>query len=232
MLALTSGDRGTQFTSRATRDPAPLATDERMSTVWKELRRKRPNGQFMYPAIRSSEIPSLAQNEAQAEALAKTLDFAFCAARDQVPVSKREEVTAAKITLLAKAELLLDIADDLTASVALPLADADANAEGLADAAALRRVAEWLLSNASHHVRGHSDPLTIKNERGDRVVRGVTIAVAAWLTETFGKRLDGTAETLAAVALGQATKGRAARSAFSGRKEGPKKRIGKGKKVP
>ena len=77
-----------------------------------------------------------------------------------------------------------------------------------------------------------SDPLTIQNDRGDPVVRGVPIVIAAWLSETFGTRLDGTAATLGAVALDQKTSERATRSAFSGPKKRPKKRIVKIKDVP
>jgi hypothetical protein len=211
-----------------------LATDDRMRFVWREFLRKQDSGQFKYPASQFQELhsQSLTGDEAQAKALAATLYFAFCAARDRMPVAKLDSLIEAKAKLVARAELLLDIADDLTASLAQPLASADAVTHGLADAAALHRVAAWLLSNAKQHIRDSSDPLTIRNERGDRAVRGVPIAIAAWLNETFGSRLDGTAATMGSVALGQQTSERATRSAFSGRKESPKKRFAKGKKSP
>ena len=47
---------------------------------------------------------------------------------------------------------------------------------------------------------------------------GVQIIIAAWLKETFGKRLDRTAATLAAVALDQQTSETSSRTAFSSRK--------------
>jgi len=207
-----------------------LATDDRMQKVWKELLRKQRVGQFKYPA--SPNDPTLAAHEAQAKALAITFFYAFSVACDQLPVSKLEPVNEPKTILLAKAEILLDIADDLAVTLTQPLCNAETSAEGLADVTALRRVANWLISNVDQHLRASDDPLTIEYDRGDPVARGVPIAIAAWFEKTFGNRLYGTAATLGSVALGQQTSERATRSAFSGRKEVPKKRFGKSKKAP
>ena len=177
--------------------------------------------------------PTLAAHEAQAKALAITFFYAFSVACDQLPVSKLEPVNEAKTILLAKAEILLDIADDLAVTLTQPLCNAETSAEGLADVTALRRVANWLISNVDQHLRASDDPLPmIEYDRGDPVARGVPIAIAAWFEKTFGNRLYGTAATLGSVALGQQTSERATRSAFSGRKEVPKKRFGKSKKAP
>jgi hypothetical protein len=192
-----------------------LATDARMRTVWRELsRRKRPGGDFFTPANRPLDKPTFTQDEAQAEALGELFHFAFCAARDRVPVSKPTETADTKAKLLQNARMLREIADDLTATnSANPLAAADADA--------LRRVAVWQEIGAAA-VRPPSDPLTIQNDRDDRVVRGVQILVGAQLRETFGKPLDGTAATLAGVALGKRTSERVTRSAFSRRKSAKK----------
>jgi hypothetical protein len=196
-----------------------LVTDARMLRVWKELTRlKRQGGGYFHPAkLRSDkpvfkrrlEEPALTQDEVQAEALAELFHFAYCAARDRITVSKASEVEEMKAKLLQRAQTLRDIADDLiAANPADPLDAVDA----------LRRVAAWLEAGAAS-LRPPDDPLTIQNERGDRVVRGVQIVIAAHLREAFGKPLDGTAATLAAVALGQETSERVTRSAFSGRKK-------------
>jgi hypothetical protein len=188
-----------------------LATDARMRGVWMELsRRKRPGDAFFNPAKRPLDRPASTQDEAQAEALGELFHFAFCAARDRVPVSKPEESAPGKAKLLQNARMLREIAEDLAATnSADPLASADADA--------LRRVAGWQEAGAAAF-RPLSDPLTIQNDRGDRVVRGVQILIAARLRETFGKPLDGTAATLAGVALGQKTSERVTRTAFSRRK--------------
>ena len=192
-----------------------LATDARMRNVWRELsRRKRPSGDFFTPANPRLDKPTLTLDEAQAEALGELFHFAFCAARDGVPVSKPNETEDAKAKLLQNARMLREIADDLTATnSADPLAAVDADA--------LRRVAVWQEVGTAA-LRPPSDPLMIQNERDDRVVGGVQILVGAQLRDTFGKPLDGTAATLAGVALGKRTSERATRSAFSRRKSAKK----------
>jgi hypothetical protein len=90
-----------------------LVTDARMRNVWRELsRRKRPGGDFFTPANRPPDKPTLTQDEAQAEALGELFHFAFCAARDRVPVSKPNETADAKAKLLQNARMLREIADD------------------------------------------------------------------------------------------------------------------------
>jgi hypothetical protein len=188
-----------------------LATDARMRGVWTELsRRKRPGGGFINPAKLPVDRPASTQDEAQAEALGELFHFAFCAARDRVQVSKPKEVAEGRTKLLQYAGMLREIADDLTSTNSTdPLAAADAEA--------LRRVAGWQEAGAAA-LRPPSDPLTIQNDRGDRVVRGVQIVIAAQLRATFGKALDRTAATLAGVGLGKRTSERITRSAFSRRK--------------
>jgi hypothetical protein len=190
---------------------ARLATDPRMRGVWTELtRRKRPGGGFFHPAKWRLDKPPLTQDEAQAEALGELFHFVFCAASDRVQVSKPDEVVGLKAKLLERARLVREIADDLiTMNSANPLVTANADA--------LRQVAGWN-EDAASMLRQPSDPLIIQNDRGDRVVRGVQIICAAQLIETFGKRLDRTAATLAAVALDAKTSERVTRSAFSRRK--------------
>jgi hypothetical protein len=206
-----------------------LATDARMRGVWGELtRRKRKEGGFFHPAKprldkpvfkRRLNKPALTQEEVQAEALGELFHFAFQAACDRVPVSKPEDGAGLKAKLLENARILREIADDMAAiTSAYPLA--------VADAAALRRVAGWHETGAAV-LRPPSDPLTIQYDRGDRVVRGVQIVIAAHLRETFGKPLDGTAATLVSVAFDQPTSERVTRSAFSGTKRGVKRRTSK-----
>ena len=57
--------------------------------------------------------------------------------------------------------------------------------------------------------------MLVKKVRGDPVARGVQILTATKLEKLFGKRLDGTAATLASVALGVKASARASRSALS-----------------
>src|SRR5690242_15098295 len=73
-----------------------------------------------------------------------------------------KEVADGKAELLQNARKLREIADDLSSTnSADPLAAADAEA--------LRRVAGWQEAGAAA-LRPPSDPLTIQNDRGDRVV--------------------------------------------------------------
>ncbi|MCX7314451.1 MAG: hypothetical protein NTV56_22760 [Alphaproteobacteria bacterium] len=194
-----------------------LATDPRMRGVWNELtRRDRRGGGYFHPAKRPIGMPALTREEAQAEALGELFHFAFCAARDRLEVSKPEDGAHLKAKLLENARVLQEIADDMAAiNLAYPLA--------AADAAALRRVAGWHEDGAAL-LRTPSDPLTIHNDRGGRVVRGVQIIIAVWLRDAFGRPLHGTAATLAAVALDQKTSERVTRSAFSGQKKGRRSR--------
>jgi hypothetical protein len=197
-----------------------LATDIRMRGVWRELtRRKRKEGGFFHPAkLRSDKQvlkrrianSALTQDEVQAEAIGELFHFVFSAAKDRIEVSKPEDSAPLKAKLRERAKVLREIADDMA-----PMA----HPQAAADAIVLRRVAD-LQEAAVAVLRPPTDPLTIQNDRGGRVVRAVQIVIAAWLRETFGKPLDGTAATLAAVALDQETSERVTRSAFSSQKQG------------
>jgi hypothetical protein len=201
-----------------------LATDTRMETVWRQLsRRNRSGGGYFHQAKWRLVKPEQTQDDIQADALEELFHFAFRAACDRLKVSKIEDVAPFKAKLLEKARILNEIADDMAViNSAYPLA--------AADAAALRRVAGWH-EDFADRLRPPSDPLTIQNDRGDRVVRGVQIIIAAWLREAFGKPLDGMAATLAGVALDQKTSERVTRSAFSDRKSAGKGRTTKAEKA-
>jgi hypothetical protein len=60
------------------------------------------------------------------------------------------------------------------------------------DVLALRNVAGWL-EKLTEATRRPSDPLIVKKNRGDAVVRGVQIVAAQKLKECFGNHLHGTA---------------------------------------
>ena len=198
-----------------------LATNTRMKTVWKELsRRNRSGGGFFHPAKWRLVKPEQTQDDIQADALGELFRFAFQAACDRVAVSKPEDGALLKANLHERARVLREIADDMA-----PMADPLAAVCALV----LRRVADWQ-EDCVALLRPPSDPLTIQNDRGDRVVRGVQIIIAVWLRETFGKPLDGMAATLAAVALGQKTSERATRSAFVGRESARKSGLQKPRK--
>jgi hypothetical protein len=194
-----------------------LATDTRMRSVWTELtRRKRPSGHFLHPAKRPSNRPTLTQDDAQDDELAFLFFFVLRAARDRVPAWKPEEMAAKKSEILQTANVLRELANELST-------DRLYSTEWLAvaDAEALRRVARWLETLVAT-ARPPSDPLIIGKDRGDRRMRALQILCAAQLINTFGRRLDGTAATLASVALGNRTSARATRSAFSRRKSAEK----------
>jgi hypothetical protein len=201
-----------------------LAADPRMRGVWAELtRRRRPSRDFVHPARQPKHVPLLPPDDAQENALAELLHLALRTAADERAAGKLSEVEQTQRALRQEAQTLRRLADDLTASVAaapenapnIPLIDLS---QYLADAAALRRVAGWREALAAAG-RGADDPLTITNSRGEPIRRGVQITIACFLLTRFGDRLDGTAATLAEVALGLNKKGsgsrRASRSALS-----------------
>jgi hypothetical protein len=194
-----------------------LATDVRMRRVWTELtRRKRPSGSYLHPAKQPPPPygPALTQEEAQAWALGYLFFCVFHAASDRMEVSKVDNVAPLKAKFLERARVLRESADDLIPPKSNPFLAACV----AANAGALRQVAGWYEDAASTKLRQPSDPLVIQNDRGDRVVRGVQILCCSFLNEIFGKRLDRTAATLAAVALDAKTNERVSRSAFSHRK--------------
>ncbi|OZB21970.1 MAG: hypothetical protein B7X49_17400 [Acidiphilium sp. 34-64-41] len=181
-----------------------LISDERMSAVWKTLQaRKRPVRQYLYPAIQPPHAPPTDAEGRQAAALAETFLFALTAARDGVRVSKPDESERRRQEILQQATIFSDSAKFL------PPQDAETFA---------RATAQW--TAAANNIRGADDPLTVSNDRGDRLARGVQIIIAVFLLDRFGNRLDGTAATLTAVALGLKSSEvsvRVSRSAFSGR---------------
>ena len=165
-----------------------LATDTRMRSVWTELtRRKRPSGHFLHPAKRPSNRPTLTQDNAQDDELAFLFFFVLCAARDQVPAWKAEELTAKKSETIQRARVLRELADELSTD---PFYSTEPLA--VADAAVLLRVARWLETLVAT-ARPTSDPLIIEKDRGNRRMRALQILCAAQLMDTFGNRLDGTA---------------------------------------
>jgi hypothetical protein len=205
-----------------------LITDPRMRNVWAELtRRRRPSRDFVHPVRQPNHVP-LSPDDAQEEALAELLHFALRTAADKRAAGKLSEVEQTQGALRQEAQTLRRLADELTASVAaapenapnIPLINLS---QYLADAAALRRVADWREALTAVG-RGADDPLTITNYRGDPIKRGVQITIACFLLAQFGDRLDGTAATLAEVALDLNKKGsrgrRASRSALSKQKGG------------
>jgi hypothetical protein len=185
-----------------------LATDTRMKTVWGELTRQdRKTGAFVHAARYPASLP-VANDPTQDIALGETLFLAFRFALDRVAVSKESENAANRAKLAGKAARLRDMADELAE-------DGQVSAD---DIEALRRAANRYEVAASE-IRKLDDALTIQNERGDRVERGVQTTLAGFFHQRFGNRLDGTAATLASVALGgQGLSPRASRSAFSRRK--------------
>lgn len=81
-------------------------------------------------------------------------------------------------------------------------------------AATLRLIADWH-DQFVENLIPDTDPLIIKNERGNPVIRGVQITIAAHLRDVWGAGMDRTVKTLAEVALNQSTSERVSRSAFS-----------------
>ncbi len=182
-----------------------LVTDRRLQGVCAELMcRDRRTGAYLHPARPHPSDPPLKSDRAQAYAIMDLVRFAFRAAADGVRVSKLAEIEAA-------AARLRELAADLRALAADP-----ANA---AEAEALRAVADRHESTIETF-RKHDDPLTIKNERGNPRLRGLTIVLAAHMRDRFGESLEGTCAKLAAIALGvEVQHRRAARSAFSAPKQ-------------
>jgi hypothetical protein len=193
-----------------------LATDDRMAGVYQTLmQRNRQKDGFVYPAKQESSHLSVAQP--QEIAIAETLFVTFNAARDQMRTMKENELQPEKTKRLQRAAILREIADELFLTAKAHSRDkntATAAYELANDGAALRRVADWQEHQLTY-MRSPDDPLTIRNDRGDPVVRGVGIVVASFLKKRFGNFLYETAATLTSVALAQDANERAIRSAFS-----------------
>jgi hypothetical protein len=195
-----------------------MASDVRMKNVWGVLlSRSRKTGAFAYPAQRRDDTPSHLGDDLQFSAIREIFHFVFTAARDKMKVSKVEEVFQNRELLLENIARLRSLADDLDLAAARDLfgvADPHSKALAAQDVAALRNVARWL-EHLTSAMRGPGDPMLVKKVRGDPVARGVQILTATKLEKLFGKRLDGTAATLASVALGVKASARASRSALS-----------------
>ncbi|WP_287987153.1 hypothetical protein [Acidiphilium sp.] len=190
-----------------------LLTSAKMPDVWTELQRKdRKSGRYLHPAIGIEPNRYRDEHELQQAALGETLCFAYCAARDRVSVSKMCEVEAKRTELKTIADALRECAEQIQHEKNLGLTVSTPPSAPLT-------TAEYYVEQILN-LRGASDPLVVKNHRGDPVTRGVQIVIAAFLKDRFGDRLDRTAATLTAVALGlrsHEVSKRAARSAFSGR---------------
>ena len=183
-----------------------LATDTRMRIVWKQLgSRKHNGGRFLHPAQPPAHAPCRTADEAQAVAMGELLHLTFCAAADRVSAAKASQVRKERRKLQAEVSTLRRVAKHSTTSAA--------------DRDAMLRVADRREDATVAELRADGDPLVIRNVRGDAVERGVQIIVSAFLIERFGARLDRTAATLTAVALGlRKRSNRAGRSAFSRQK--------------
>lgn len=191
-----------------------LLTSPKMKDVWNELRRRdRQHGRFLHGAIGLDESRYGSKEEMQEAALGELLCFVYCAARDRVSVCKLEEAKAKKAEIEERANNLKKYATEINGSYF-------GNVQKPASIKDLLESAEFYMTQAQE-IRGLNDPLIVKNNRGDPVTRGVQIVVAAFLLERFGDRLDRTAATLTAVALGlkpNEVSERVSRSAFSGQK--------------
>ena len=208
-----------------------LATDPRMQAVWNELVRRKRLGEGYFHAVQGTDAERLPLDRAQEKALGETMHFAFVAAIDQVSVSKEDEITPVRVIRNERAITLRTVADELELSVAHEQERCARTQHGgitpaarsimesnfalyTFDVAALRRVAGWYDAQ-TETLRTPDDPMTVTNDRGDRVSRGVSIMIASFLKERFGKPLYGTAATLASVALNRYISERVVRSAFS-----------------
>ena len=190
-----------------------LITDKRMRHVWKELSsRSRVTGEFVHcgrPPYGIQHPLSATPEQVQADAIAQVLVFTFRVVVHPryFEVLKPSDITKMRKRLVAEASMLRRLANT-----------------GSADDAALRRVAEQR-ERVAADLPTLDHPRVIQNDRGDRTARGVQIRIAELLKEHFGERLDGTAATLTAVALGAGRRsGRVSRSAFSKAKRAAKSR--------
>ena len=167
--------------------------DIRMVGVWEELgRRRRGTGEYLHPARPPAHAPPRSPFQVQQSAMAETLHFAFCSARDGRRATTLGEIAQMQVELLEQAAMLRAL-----------VAKTPPNGE-LADkveAGALMRAAARLEAEAAA-ARGADDPLTVVRHTADPLARGVQIDVASFLLDRFGDRLDATAGTLTAVTLG------------------------------
>jgi hypothetical protein len=165
-----------RITAEATGDaveiPKRLRTDPRLRKVVKEL----------------TEI-------GQSCALGEVLRAAYVAARERIRVDKGKEAAAKRAEMLSEAAAMRRVADDLVASN-------PSNSLAQADAAAIRRGADWWQAGAES-LRKPDDPFVVKHDYGDPVERGVLIAIVKYFEYRFGQSLYRTAANLSAVVLGR-----------------------------
>jgi hypothetical protein len=190
-----------------------LATNENMRAVWTRLNsRNRNGGGCMYPAaVRRPEdafgpscFGALTSEKLQDMALGRFFYLSFRAANDKLATAKWEDVEQIIETYRSRATVLRNTAAHLVAAFR----------GNILKASVLLEVAEWYDIQITE-TRKPDDPLVIKRHRGDPVVRGVQTIISMHLQEIFGKRFDGIAATVTAVALGRPTTPRASRSALS-----------------
>jgi hypothetical protein len=166
-----------------------LISDIRMVGVWEELdRRRRGTGEYLHPARPPAHAPPRSPFQVQQSAMAETLHFAFCSARDGRLATTLGENARKQVELLEQAAMLRALA-------------ANGGLADIVEAGALMRAADRLEAEAAA-ARGADDPLTVVRHTADPLARGVQIDVASFLLDRFGDRLDATAGTLTAVTLG------------------------------
>ena len=176
-----------------------LLHSPKMKFVWKELLFKNGTaGGFLHPAI-GGALSAFGPEFAQQRACGRIFNVAYCAARDRIAASKDAENTAAKKGIFDDLAAHRKTADELAK---FALVDPHAS---VAAAATLRlaMVKEEQIRRIISQMRNGDDPLTIQNERGSRMIRGVLTIISAEVQSLFGESLLGTCRTLAEVALSQ-----------------------------
>ena len=196
--------------------------DMLMDRVWKHLMAEKRGmpGVFQLPTVGGALCPggpALAQQRACGKVLSGAF-YAICI-RGQLQVSKWDEEEECRSKILAVAAESRRTADRLAAYA---LVDPKANGTP-ATALRMAQVEEEDARRILAQMRTRDDPLVISKDRGDRTVRGVSIAIAAKLHELFGDHLYGIAAILAEVGLGEEVSKQVVRSAFGPRKSIPKK---------
>jgi hypothetical protein len=195
-----------------------LAFDERMETVWSELRKRSKFGHFLHPVQPRDRSHRGTEEDLQSAALSEVFLFVLIVAYEKYPVVKPSEIQESRENSLRYSEALRAVASDM----ALALRDGkfgltdtyESKLLAENDRLALLRVAQWH-EHCTKALRQPDDPLMVEKRRGDPVERGVHISIANKLIFIFGKRLDRTAATLASVALGAKIGVRPARSALT-----------------
>ncbi len=199
-----------------------LLHDMRMNKVWKEFMKEKQGmpGVYLHPAVGGAVSPG-GPEYAQHRACGKVLSGVFTAVcnRGQLQVSKWPEEEEYREKVWAPAAECRRVADELAANGLVdPAADG-----GAAATLRLALVKEARARQTLAEMRTRGDPLVIIKDRGDRTVRGVSIAISEKLNELFGDHLYGIAAILAEVALGQKVSRQVVRSACGPRKSSASK---------